>query len=408
MTTLGDLETLTLGDCFTNMKLGRLPGNLRSITFGYECQDIDKRPTSLESLTFQPRVSQTETDLPGGLKHLTFGRRFNQSLDGMNLPSGLQSLTFDYHFNQSLDHLKLPSSLNSLKFGYCFDQTLDRVNLPSGLQSLTFGYNFNQSLDRVELPRGLQSLKFGYIFDQSLEQVKLPDGLLSLTFGYCFNQNLDHVDLPDSLQTLAFGCHFNQMLDHVKLPNHLQNLSFGRSFSQSLHDVSLPSGLKSLTLLSSFTKSLAQLHLPSLERLELGNAFCMEGADPADLPNLRELRCRKYFLSTVTDLPTSWMSAECLRWTLDTGGTCKKSGCRWGKSMKKPVLGNCTESSPAPTMPGKQIKIPNGYRGPHLSMSPHVFHLSMLAHLLLTVLKSLWAQVSFSARIRCPEPLLLG
>jgi hypothetical protein len=41
-------------------------------------------------------------------------------------------------------------------------------------------------------------------------------------------------------------------------------------------------------------------------------------------------------------------------------------------------------------------------------MSPHVFHLSMLAHLLLTVLKSLWAQVSFSARIRCPEPLLLG
>ena len=108
MTPLGDLETLIFGDCFT-MKLDGLPEKLRSVTFGYESQDIDKLPTSLESLTFQPRVNQTETDFPDGLKHLTFGRRFNLSLDGMNLPSGLQSLTFDYHFDQSLDHLKFPS-----------------------------------------------------------------------------------------------------------------------------------------------------------------------------------------------------------------------------------------------------------------------------------------------------------
>ena len=52
--------------------------------------------------------------LPQSLNHLTFGRRFNESLEGVTLPNNLQSLTFGHDFNQSLKGVPFPSSLQRL------------------------------------------------------------------------------------------------------------------------------------------------------------------------------------------------------------------------------------------------------------------------------------------------------
>ena len=125
--------------------------------------------------------------LPQTLEMLSFGGRFNQSLEGVNLPSNLQSLTFGHDFNQSLEGVNLPRNIQSLTFGWWFNKSLEGVNLPSNLQSLTFGDDFNQSLEGVNLPSNLQSLTFGWCFNQSLEGVNLPSNLQSLTFGRDFN-----------------------------------------------------------------------------------------------------------------------------------------------------------------------------------------------------------------------------
>ena len=55
----------------------------------------------------------------------------------------------------------LPSSLASITFGHRFNQSLECVTLPRNLQSLSFGNVFNQSLERVTLPSCLQSLSLG-------------------------------------------------------------------------------------------------------------------------------------------------------------------------------------------------------------------------------------------------------
>ena len=143
-----------------------------------------------------------------GLKSLTFGGRFNRSLERATLPDSLQNLTFGDAclFDQSLE--RVPRSLQNLTFGACFNQSLERVTLPGRLQSLTFGGFFNQSLERVTLPDSLQNLTFGDDFCQSLERVTLPDGLQSLTFGSNRNQNLQDVTnlqgmtLPGTLRML--------------------------------------------------------------------------------------------------------------------------------------------------------------------------------------------------------------
>ena len=57
----------------------------------------------------------------------------------MNLPSGLRSLTFGEDFNQSLQPVTWPSSLRSLSLGDAFNQSLENVLLPDSLQYLTFG-----------------------------------------------------------------------------------------------------------------------------------------------------------------------------------------------------------------------------------------------------------------------------
>ena len=121
------------------------------------------------------------------LASLTFGRSFNQSLQG--LPVGLESLTLGRKF-MSFKQLALPSGLRNLTLGSF--QSLEDLNLPSlrSLRSLVLGNAFNENLGQHALPPNLESLTFGYQFNQSLKQVSLPTTLKSLTFGRNFNQPL--------------------------------------------------------------------------------------------------------------------------------------------------------------------------------------------------------------------------
>ena len=47
--------------------------------------------------------------------------------EAVHLPEGLQNLTFGSRFDQSLDDVKLPELLNELTFGHCFNQPMDKA-----------------------------------------------------------------------------------------------------------------------------------------------------------------------------------------------------------------------------------------------------------------------------------------
>ena len=186
-------------------------------------------------------------NLPRSLKRLTFGDRFDTTLDSLNLPANLQSLTFGRSFNRNLERVNWPSSLQNLTFGSEFNQDLSGVILPANLQSLTFGSWFNQALNRVEFPSKLRSLTFGDYFDQRMQDVNLPGSLQSLIFGRDYNQSLEGVTLPSGLRILTFGSRFDKQLEGLSLPDVLQTLTFGFHFNQPLGTV-MPSALTGLIL----------------------------------------------------------------------------------------------------------------------------------------------------------------
>ncbi|CAE7567303.1 unnamed protein product [Symbiodinium natans] len=258
---LDEVVFLTFGSRFNqSLQKVKLPGDLQTLTFG---EEFNK---SLEGV-----------QLPSNLQNLTFGKMFNQSLDQVQLPSSLQTLAFGEEFNKSLENVQLPNILQTLTFGKMFNQSLQNVQLPSGLLTLAFGSRFNQSLQKVQLPSRLQTLTFGgdlSDFNQSLAGVQLPIGLQTLTLGYWFNESLEAVQLPCGLRTLAFGEIFDRSLEGVQLISGLQNVTFGKMFDQSLEGVQLPSGLQTLTFGYAFNQTLARVQLPSgLQTLTFGSRF---------------------------------------------------------------------------------------------------------------------------------------
>ena len=81
-------------------------------------------PSSPEKLTLGGMLTQRLGQvILSGLKSLTLGERFNQSLSGVTLP-------LDSKFNWSLEQVTLPSSLKNLTFDGQFDQSLEGVILP--------------------------------------------------------------------------------------------------------------------------------------------------------------------------------------------------------------------------------------------------------------------------------------
>eukprot|EP00435_Cladocopium_sp_Y103_P010459 s539_g2.t1 len=263
----------------------RAEPTIQTLTFGHKFNQSLERvtlPSSLQTLTFGHKFIQSleRVTMPSSLQILTFGIGFNQSLEGVILPSrvilpsSLQTLTFGHKFNQSLERVTLPSSLQTLTFGHEFNQSLERVTLPSSLQTLTFGHKFNQSLERVTLPSSLQTLTFGHKFNQSLERVTLPSSLQTLTFGHKFSQSLERVILPSSLQTLTLGGEIYLGMKGVTVPSSLQTLTFGPGFNQSLERVTLPSSLQTLTFGFECNQSLKRVTLPSsLQTLTFGHKF---------------------------------------------------------------------------------------------------------------------------------------
>ena len=169
-------------------------------------------------------VGNCEVRFPHGLKSLTFGLCFNQSMDYVELPASLEFLIFGESFNQSLEHLILPDGLQSLTFSEAFDQSLEYVKLPTGLQQLTFGANFSKSLRKTILPSSLQSLTFENPCSENFENIFLPPGLQRLSLGYLFNQKLRKINVP-KLKTLIVGEAFNETLED--LPPALENLYLG-------------------------------------------------------------------------------------------------------------------------------------------------------------------------------------
>ncbi len=260
------LHTLTFGFRF-NQSLDQitLPETLHRLTFGvWFNQALVKLPQNLRILELGHTFNQSldQVTLPSNLHTLTFGFRFNQSLNQATLPPKLQTLTFRRRFNQSLDQVTLPPTLHTLTFGDDFNQSLDQVTLPPNLHTLTLGNCFNRSLDQLILPPTLHTLTFGCMFNQALDQVTLPSNLYTLTFGVNFNQTLDQVTLPPNLHTLTFGGTFNQSLDQVTLPPTLHTLAFGYAFNQSLHKVKIPPNLCTLRFEHCFNQSLCTIVFP--------------------------------------------------------------------------------------------------------------------------------------------------
>ena len=109
----------------------------------------------------QPINGDDEVDALNSIVDLSLdGGFFDRTLEV--LPAGLRTLTFGELFNQSLDKTALPACLQTLTFGYCFNQSLDKTALPAGLQTLTFGGQFNQSLDIATAPSRCKILRTRY------------------------------------------------------------------------------------------------------------------------------------------------------------------------------------------------------------------------------------------------------
>lgn len=101
----------------------------------------------------------TDVKFPSGLKLLSFGMRFNQSLLRVELPK-LDTLSLPCDFTGSLEHLEQNfGSLKELTLGG--EKKLQHVNLPISLQSLTFLPRLSQSLHEVKWPSNLQHLTLG-------------------------------------------------------------------------------------------------------------------------------------------------------------------------------------------------------------------------------------------------------
>eukprot|EP00435_Cladocopium_sp_Y103_P026530 s2628_g6.t1 len=285
------LKSLSFADGVNHLERMNLPRGLQLLLLGDSLGEVPLTlPDELQSLSFGKRFNESIQNVifPNRLQLLNFGDKFNQNLDGILLPENLQSLTFGAHFNQSLEFVTLPMCLVSLTFGARFNQSLERVNLPVQLHSLTLGDEYDQTLEHVTLPEGLQELVLGDLFNQTLDGVVFPQ-LQRLKLSRRFNENVDAVSFPRDLRILTFGDYFNQPLEHVSFPPGLQHLAFGDYFNQSLEKVNLPPDLQSLTLGLAFDQALPTW--PELREL----TFCGQnyhGIENIQLPStLQELRC---------------------------------------------------------------------------------------------------------------------
>lgn len=88
---------------------------------GYYC--MTKYPSETGArVPHQPASQPSQAPWPQSLQQFTFGRRFNQPIDGVAWPLSLESLMFERDFSQPIAVVQWPPSLQQLKFGTRFNQ----------------------------------------------------------------------------------------------------------------------------------------------------------------------------------------------------------------------------------------------------------------------------------------------
>ncbi|RYX79726.1 hypothetical protein EON71_00455 [bacterium] len=173
-----------------------------------------------------------QENMPTTIKNLVIrDKRFDINFENLNLhslevcndkfkrkiPSCLKKLTLGCNIDVDISESEIPHGLTHLKFGRKYNSD---CYLPDNLTHLTFGGDFNQYVE--EYPKNLTQLWFGRRFNQPIK--KLPMSLRDLRFGMRFNQNICNI-LPPQLLRLQFGSHFNWDLNN--LPDSIQFLSIG-------------------------------------------------------------------------------------------------------------------------------------------------------------------------------------
>ncbi|QGR54374.1 f-box and fnip repeat-containing protein [Moumouvirus maliensis] len=110
------------------------------------------------------KYKANNTNIPEGITHLTFGNRFNQSINGC-IPNSVTHLTFKWNFNQPIEGC-IPNSITHLTFGNCFNQSIKGC-IPNSVTHLIFGKSFNQLIGEC-IPNRVTYLIFGKNFNQPI------------------------------------------------------------------------------------------------------------------------------------------------------------------------------------------------------------------------------------------------
>jgi hypothetical protein len=224
------------------------------------------------SETFQARLSRHA--LPGKLKRLDMGMRFNHPLIPGCLGEGLLELRLGGCFNQALDANVLPRTIEKLNLCDAFNQCIAIGVLPARLLILDTGDSFNQELLPGALPNMLKELKLGQSFNQRMHPGTFPASLETLSIGHGFRQVIEKLAFNEGLRSLDFATVIARPFptDGTVLPSTLRRLRLTGNFSQQITTGMLPDGLEFLQLSDEFIHSLAPHGLP--ESLRILKFYC--------------------------------------------------------------------------------------------------------------------------------------
>jgi hypothetical protein len=183
--------------------------------------------------------------LPASLKHLTFGRKFNQPLQPNVLPSQLKELTlYSRDYTYAFEVGVLPHSLQNLRIRYRGPELLPGV-LPSSLSRLEIDF-YNPRLTADILPHNLKHMKLSTYYSP-LPELSFPDSLRSLEVRGC-SMNLHPSMLPSNLEVFEYKG--NQIcsieVDIGAFPPTMKKITLGNSFNQSLKCGMFPQRLRIL------------------------------------------------------------------------------------------------------------------------------------------------------------------
>jgi hypothetical protein len=261
--------------------------NLKQLkTLGSIWQDSERK------LYMWCNVDITSINLPVGLTGITFGRLFNQVINGIRWPESITDIKFGHQFNKSIDSVEWPINLTMLGFGDMFNQVV--TAWPKTLIVMSLAYDFQQDISSVEWPPNLYELQIGpncmfflgntsicklhllgnhpnIVFPESIQYLcinpldtplydisalKIPDKLITLDFAYTFNYVIDGIYFPETMHKLSFDGLFNQSLNNTKLPISLKELNLSFSFNQDITFMSRLHNLTILTLGSQFDQNI--------------------------------------------------------------------------------------------------------------------------------------------------------